>query len=61
MKIVETTLNGKIFSIETGRMAKQADGSVVVRYGDTVVMAAATMSNTAKEDCFVKNILKLSV
>ena len=49
MKIVETTLNGKIFSIETGRMAKQADGSVAVRYGDTVVMAAATMSNAAKE------------
>ena len=29
---------GKELSIETGRMAKQADGSVVVRYGDTMVL-----------------------
>ena len=49
MNNVEMMLNGKIFSIETGRMAKQADGSVVVRYGDSVVLAAATMSNTPKD------------
>jgi len=49
MNNVEMMLNGKIFSIETGRMAKQADGSVVVRYGDSVVLATATMSNTPKE------------
>ena len=32
---------GKELSIETGRMAKQADGSVVVRYGDTMVLVTA--------------------
>ena len=30
---------GKIISIETGKMAKQADGAVVVRLGDTMVLA----------------------
>jgi len=42
-------LNDKVLSIETGRIAKQADGSVLVRYGDTVVLAAATMSNSPRE------------
>jgi len=49
MNKVEMMLDGKIFSIETGRMAKQADGAVVVRYGDSVVLATATMSNNPKE------------
>jgi polyribonucleotide nucleotidyltransferase len=49
MNIVELTLNDKVLSIETGRVAKQADGSVLVRYGDTVVLAAATMSNSPRE------------
>ncbi|HUK89988.1 MAG TPA: hypothetical protein VLZ81_06275, partial [Blastocatellia bacterium] len=29
------------FSIETGKIAKQADGAVLVRYGDTIVLVAA--------------------
>ena len=37
-------LGGKDLSIETGELAKQANGSVCVRYGDTVVLATATMS-----------------
>jgi polyribonucleotide nucleotidyltransferase len=49
MNTVQLTLNDKVLSIETGRMAKQADGAVVVRYGDTVVLAAATMSNAPRE------------
>lgn len=49
MNIVQRTLNGKVLSIETGRVAKQADGSVLVRYGNTVVLAAATMANTPRE------------
>ncbi len=40
MNTVSKTLNGQPFSIETGRMAKQADGSVVVRQGDTLVLVA---------------------
>ena len=35
---------GKELSIETGRMAKQADGAVVVRYGDTMVLVTAVAS-----------------
>ena len=41
---VELTINGKPLIIETGRLAKQADGSVVVRCGDTMVLATATAS-----------------
>jgi polyribonucleotide nucleotidyltransferase len=37
-------VGGKELTIETGRMAKQAGGSVVVRYGDTMVLVAATAS-----------------
>ncbi len=36
------TLGGRELSIETGRMAKQASGSVVVRYGDAMVLVTAT-------------------
>jgi len=49
MNIVQRTFNGKVLSIETGRVAKQADGAVLVRFGDTVVLASATMSNTPRE------------
>jgi len=49
MNIVELTVNGKVLSIETGRLAKQADGSVLVRYGNTVILAAVTMSDKPRE------------
>ncbi len=42
MKTVETEFAGRKLTIETGRMAKQANGSVVIQYGDTVVLVAAT-------------------
>ena len=35
--------------IETGKIAKQANGSVVVRYGGTVVLVTACMSKQSKE------------
>jgi polyribonucleotide nucleotidyltransferase len=38
---VEETIGGEVMSIESGQVAKQADGSVIVRYGDTVVLVAA--------------------
>jgi polyribonucleotide nucleotidyltransferase len=41
MHRVELSLGRSTLSIETGRMAKQADGAVVIRYGDTVVLATA--------------------
>jgi polyribonucleotide nucleotidyltransferase len=39
---------GKELSIETGRMAKQADGAVVVRYGDTMVLVTAVASSSVR-------------
>lgn len=38
------SLGGRDLTIETGTLAKQANGSVTVRYGDTVVLATAVMS-----------------
>jgi polyribonucleotide nucleotidyltransferase len=41
MKVTkEITIGGKVFSLETGRFAKQADGAVMARFGDTMVLAA---------------------
>jgi polyribonucleotide nucleotidyltransferase len=40
-------IGGRILEVETGLLAGQANGSVTVRYGDTVVLAAATMSKGA--------------
>ena len=40
---------GKSLSIETGRIAKQANGSVVVRLGDTMVLSTATLSDSIRE------------
>ncbi|MRR09289.1 polyribonucleotide nucleotidyltransferase, partial [bacterium] len=42
-------LNGRTLTIETGRMAKQADGSVTVRYGDTMVLVAAVGADEPRE------------
>ena len=42
MKSVERELGTATLKLETGRMAKQANGSVLVTYGDTVVLVAAT-------------------
>ncbi|MCJ7695490.1 MAG: polyribonucleotide nucleotidyltransferase [Anaerolineaceae bacterium] len=42
-KIFKTMLGDKEVSIETGRLAQQAGGSVVVRQGDSMIFAAATM------------------
>jgi polyribonucleotide nucleotidyltransferase len=39
---------GKELTIETGRMAKQADGSVVIRYGDTMVLVTAVASTNVR-------------
>jgi polyribonucleotide nucleotidyltransferase len=41
---IDTTFAGRPLRIETGKLAKQASGSVSVRYGDTMVLAAVTVS-----------------
>ena len=43
-KKFELEFHGKKIIIETGELAKQADGAVLVRYGDTVVLTAAGVS-----------------
>ena len=45
----EVEIGGKIFSLETGKYAKQANGSVMVRYGDTMVLVTAVAASEAKE------------
>ncbi len=51
-KVVEKTIefnDGKKITIETGKLAKQADGSVELRMGDTVLLAAVTSAKEARE------------
>ncbi len=42
-------VGGRTLSIETGRMARQADGSVVVRYGETIVLVTAVSTDEVRE------------
>lgn len=42
--------DGRTIQIETGKLAKQADGSVVVRMGNTMLLATVVSSKEAKED-----------
>ena len=46
--IVEVDLGSRKLTLETGKMAKQANGAVVVRSGDSVVLATACMADQAK-------------
>ena len=39
MKKIEIDIRGKKFTLETGKIAKQADGAVIAQYGDTLVLA----------------------
>ncbi len=45
----DIVLGGKTLTIETGKLAGLADGAVTVRYGDTLVLATATMSDSLRE------------
>src|SRR5947209_7473973 len=42
-------LGDRELTVEAGRVAKQADGSVVIRYGDTMVLVAAVAANSPRE------------
>ncbi|MBC8204329.1 MAG: polyribonucleotide nucleotidyltransferase [FCB group bacterium] len=56
--IKETEIGGRTLSLETGRVAKQADGACWARYGDTVVFAAAVGE---KQSDVQRDFLPLSV
>ena len=47
---ISREIGGRTLSIETGKMARQADGAVVVRYGDTVVLVTAVVAPPRQED-----------
>ena len=49
VKTFKKSLAGKEIIVETGKMANQANGSVTVQYGDTVVLATAVMSDNIRE------------
>lgn len=49
-KKVTTELAGRPLTVETGRLAKQANGAVLVTYGETVVLVTATAAPEAKAD-----------
>ncbi len=50
MKVLkEVKIGGKTLSLETGRFARQANGSVMVRYGDTMVLVTAVAADEPRE------------
>ena len=49
LKIYETELAGRKLTLETGKLASLANGSVLVRYGDTVVIVNVTASKEPRE------------
>ncbi len=51
MHVKESILvNGKELTLETGKIAKQANGAVMVRYGDSMVLVTVVASKNARED-----------
>jgi len=46
---VESTVRGKAFTLETGRVARQASGAVIAQYGDTVVLATVVATKVERE------------
>ena len=51
-KVFETEFAGRHLSVETGEIAKQADGSALIRFGDTVVLATACCADEPKDGDF---------
>ena len=49
MNTIEVEVGGQTITLETGRLAKQANGAVLVRCGDTVVLVSATMREDVRE------------
>ena len=50
---LKADVGGKELSIQTGKVAKQASGSVVVRYGDTTVLVTAVSSHEERNVGFL--------
>ena len=50
---VSVEIGGRTLTLETGKIAKQANGAVVARYGDTILLATACMENKPNEKDFL--------
>ena len=48
--VVESQIGGQPLIIETGRLAFQAHGAVTIRYGDSIVLATAVMSDRPRAE-----------
>lgn len=48
--VASCTISGRTLTAETGEIAKQANGAAIVRYGDTMVLAAATASKDDRDE-----------
>ena len=51
--LVKADINGKTLHIETGKVAKQASGSVCVQYGETIVLVTVVAAHEEKESSFL--------
>lgn len=51
-KVFKTEWANRSLTIETGQLAKQANGAVLVRYGDTVVLSTAVASKEPRDGDF---------
>ena len=50
MKNVEKVIGGKTLTLETGKIARQSAGSIVLTYGETVLLVAVNAAKEARED-----------
>jgi len=50
---VSVEVGGRTLILETGKIAKQANGAITARYGDTVVLTTACMSTAANDRDFL--------
>ena len=48
-QVFDTLLGDRTLSIETGKLANQADGAVTLRYGDTLALVTACVSDQPRE------------
>ena len=45
----ETTIAGRQLSVESGKLAEQADAAITVRYGDTMILVTVCVNPQARE------------
>jgi polyribonucleotide nucleotidyltransferase len=50
--LVKEQIDGKTLSIQAGKVAKQASGSVVVQYGDTIVLVTVVSAHEERQSNF---------